>query len=281
MVWHNRRISSKGRRPQWRNKRSLISRLVWREQRYLLGQLRVLVGTVALIFVVGFASERIETISWSDFVAEFPSILSASAEDIAGRASVIDGDTLEIHGQSIRIWGIDAPESAQPCLIQGKPWRCGQKAALALSDQIGQQTVACVERDRDRYGRIVAKCLVAAQDIGAWLVSNGWALDYADYSGGGYSGHESVAAAAKIGIWRGTFDKPWEWRRAKGSPAMDPNAAQGTACTIKGNISENGKIYHLPSQHYYGRTRISPANGERWFCSEDEARAAGWRRAKR
>jgi hypothetical protein len=58
-------------------------------------------------------------------------------------------------------------------------------------------------------------------------------------------------------------------------------AQDGTRCNIKGNVSTRGeKIYHVPGQRYYNETRISASHGERWFCSEEEARAAGWRRSK-
>lgn len=134
-------------------------------------------------------------------------------QTIVGRASVIDGDTFEIQGQTVRIWGIDAPGSAQTCYISGKPWRCGQKAALALADHLGQRTVACYEMDKDRYGRIVGKCSVDAQDIGAWLVEGGWAVDYPEYSRGGYAQYESTASNFKSGIWQGAFDKPLDWRK--------------------------------------------------------------------
>ena len=80
-------------------------------------------------------------------------------EDLIGVASVIDGDTIEIHGQRIRLFGIDAPESRQLCVRPtGERWRCGQQASFALADQIGRATVSCQPRDRDRYGRIVAVC---------------------------------------------------------------------------------------------------------------------------
>jgi endonuclease YncB( thermonuclease family) len=128
-----------------------------------------------------------------------------------GTASVIDGDTLEIHGQRIRLYGIDAPESDQLCKENGQRYRCGQKAAIALSDFIGWRTVSCRQRDTDRYGRIVALCSVSDQDLGTWLVSNGHALAYRKYSLD-YVGAERAAAAARIGIWAGEFDAPWEWR---------------------------------------------------------------------
>jgi endonuclease YncB( thermonuclease family) len=103
--------------------------------------------------------------------------------EIAGVASVIDGDTIEIHGQRIRLHGIDAPEGGQTCLdAAGRNWRCGQRAALALQDLIGRRTVTCHERDVDRYGRIVGQCLVGDLGINEWLVAQGLALAYRHYS---------------------------------------------------------------------------------------------------
>ena len=107
----------------------------------------------------------------------------AAHADMVGVASVIDADTIEIHGQRIRLHGIDAPEGGQICLdAAGQKWRCGQRAALALQDLIGRHTVTCDERDVDRYGRIVGRCLVGEVDINKWLVAQGLALAYRRYS---------------------------------------------------------------------------------------------------
>ncbi len=86
--------------------------------------------------------------------------------DVSGPARIIDGDSLEIAGERIRLHGIDAPESRQLCHLGGKPWQCGKDAANALADKIGRQSVTCKELDRDRYKRIVAKCSVAGEDLG-------------------------------------------------------------------------------------------------------------------
>ena len=132
-----------------------------------------------------------------------------------GQASVIDGDTIEIHDQRIRLQSVDAPEAGQYCtLADSQPWRCGQTAALKLHDFIGNKTVTCEQQGKDRYRRIVAVCSAAGQDLGAWLVENGWALAYERY-GKAYVEHQKRAEAAKVGIWQSRFRKPWEWRKQK------------------------------------------------------------------
>jgi len=205
-----------------------------------------------------------------------------AAPDLVGRASVIDGDTLEIRGVRIRMHGIDAPESRQTCEADDKQYRCGQKAAFALSDMIGNRSVRCDAKDKDRYGRVVAECFAGNTNLNADMVAQGWALAYRRYSKA-YVGQEAEAKAAKLGMWRGTFMAPWDWRKAQRSKnKIKQGATQGSnGCQIKGNISRKGtKIYHVPGGRYYEKTRISTSKGERWFCSEADAQAAGWRRSR-
>jgi len=212
-------------------------------------------------------------------IALLAQISGVAAADITGPAKVIDGDTIKISGAKIRLLGIDAPESAQTCIAKGKSYRCGTSATLALTRRIGGKSVSCEKRDRDRYGRIVAVCHAGGENLNAWLVSEGLALAYRRYSTD-YIDQEQAAREAKRGLWRGGFVKPWQWRKGKrlaGETAAD--AAPG-ACRIKGNISRNGKrIYHLPSGRYYAATKINEGKGERWFCSESDAKKAGWRRS--
>lgn len=209
--------------------------------------------------------------------AVMPSVLHA---DIAGRASVIDGDTIEVHGQRIRLHGIDAPEGAQLCQVKDKSWLCGQQASLALNAKIAGRTVSCKQKDVDRYRRIVAVCFAGGDDLNAWMVAEGWALAYRRYSTE-YVRQESNASAANLGIWRGDFVAPWDWRRGKRlAVAMTQHS---DSCLIKGNISISSgeRIYHVPGGYYYDQTQIDATKGERWFCSEADAQAAGWRRSKR
>ena len=209
-------------------------------------------------------------------LAQIPSLASA---DITGPAKVIDGDTIKIRSAKIRLHGIDAPESAQVCRAEGISYRCGTSATLILARRIAGKPVSCDERDKDRYGRIVAVCKADGEDLNGWLVFEGLALAYRRFSTD-YIDQEQAARDAKRGLWRGDFIEPWQWRKGKrmlGEKAV--NVAPGT-CRIKGNISRKGnRIYHLPNGRYYAATKINEGKGERWFCSESEAKDAGWRRS--
>ncbi|PZA07564.1 excalibur calcium-binding domain-containing protein [Meiothermus sp. Pnk-1] len=148
--------------------------------------------------------------------------LSLAQSILVGRSSVIDGDTLEIQGVRIRLWGVDAVESSQTCLdAAGKPWPCGRRAAFALADFLGQRTVHCEQKDTDRYGRTVAVCSVGGTEVNRWLVAEGWALAYVEYGGSVYLEAQRQAQAARRGVWQGSFQAPWEYRR---NPANPPTA---------------------------------------------------------
>jgi endonuclease YncB( thermonuclease family) len=146
----------------------------------------------------------------------------AIADDLTGQASIIDGDTLEIHRTRIRLWGIDAPETDQLCQNQGgEHYRCGQKSANDLDAFVARRPVACIEVDRDRYRRAVAVCTVSGIDLAEWLVKNGLALDWPQYSKGAYAAAQSEAKRANLGMWGGSFNVPWRYRacrRTGGSP---------------------------------------------------------------
>lgn len=207
-------------------------------------------------------------------------INAASAESISGVASVIDGDTIEIHDTRIRLHGIDAPESSQVCRREnGEEWRCGQTAANLLADIIGRRIVSCESSAMDRYGRAIAVCRVEDHDINKAMVSQGYAVAYRRYSSD-YVDAEKVAKQERRGIWSGAFTMPWDYRRrARLDAGPSTPAAQGS-CVIKGNIGRSGNFtYHMPGDRHYDTTRINTSKGERWFCSAAEAEAAGWHKA--
>lgn len=151
---------------------------------------------------------------WIALVASLGSgaTASMSAPSIQGTASVIDGDTIEIRGERIRLDAIDAPESSQLCLdTSGKRYRCGQKSAIALADMIGRSVVSCKPKGRDRYKRTIAICFKGDTTLNAWMVAQGWAFAYRKY-GEDYIVQEDEARIARRGIWAGSFEMPWNWR---------------------------------------------------------------------
>jgi endonuclease YncB( thermonuclease family) len=133
-------------------------------------------------------------------------------QHLKGMARVIDGDTVEVEGRRVRLHAVDAPEAGQTCLRDGRLYACGQLATRYLAGLIGTAELSCTVRHRDRYGRAVATGSVAdGRDLGAELVSNGWALAYRRY-GKEYVGMEIEAAEARKGIWSGQFIEPSRWR---------------------------------------------------------------------
>tara|TARA_R110002049_G_scaffold46486_5_gene135077 strand:- start:888 stop:1553 length:666 start_codon:yes stop_codon:yes gene_type:complete len=196
----------------------------------------------------------------------------------SGPVRVVDGDTLEVAGIKVRLHAIDAPETDQMCLTrQGTDWACGGWITKVVRDRYSGQTAQCQGIETDRYGRTVARCTALGEDIGGWLVAEGFAFAYVQY-GSDYVEIERRAAAADRGLHAVRMQTPAEHRKAKRSRPVEASGA----CRIKGNISAKGeRIYHTPGQEFYSRTRINTAKGERWFCSEAAARAAGWRRARR
>lgn len=200
------------------------------------------------------------------------------AAEVTGKIRVIDGDTIDLDGTRVRLHGIDAPERDQPCTtLGGQNWGCGDWVTQQVRARYQGAQARCAPVDQDRYGRVVARCFVEGQDIGRAMVADGLAYAYRKYSMD-YDLDEKSAFVADRGIHGFTLQSPARYRltRIKGRTAPDP------ACRIKGNISASGiRIYHVPGQKFYDRTGIRPAQGERWFCSEAQARASGWRAAKR
>lgn len=147
----------------------------------------------------------------------------AQAADLTGQSSVIDGDTIEVHGTRIRLWGIDAPETTQLCRGEDSlQYRCGARAANDLDAFIAKRSVICKPMSLDRYRRTVATCTVGDVDLGDWLVRNGLALDWPRHSRRRYGAVQQQAQEAGRGIWKGSYVEPWLYRaciRAQGRPA--------------------------------------------------------------
>jgi endonuclease YncB( thermonuclease family) len=210
--------------------------------------------------------------------------LCATQERIAGRAEIIDGDSFEIGDRGVRLFGVDAPEGRQSCTRDGRKWACGNEAARKLRTLIGDRAVTCIQRDVDNYGRIVAVCRTGAADLAAEMVRSGFATAYRRYSRD-YVDEENEARAARRGVWSGQFESPEDYRRGdqrEGQTQRRDDRVSSQArcggCAIKGNINGEGeRIYHAPGSPSYDNTVVDESKGERWFRTESEARAAGWR----
>lgn len=196
---------------------------------------------------------------------------------------VIDGDTIEIEGgQKVRYIGIDTPETVHP----SKSVQCYGKEAAEKNKSFVEGKRVRLEKDiseTDKYDRLLRYVYLPAGKTGVdeifvnkVLVQEGYAfsstyppdLKYQDV----FLTTEKEAREAGRGLWGSCgFIAGVETKQT----------APETDCVIKGNISSSGeKIYHLPRQRYYNKTVISESKGERWFCSEDEAKKAGWRKSK-
>ena len=224
----------------------------------------------------------------------------AEAADITGVAKVREGDTVLIGSSRIRLGGIDAPAVDQLCLNNsGERWTCGVAARDELIKHADNKVWTCHVRQTDRRGRQVARCEVDGEDIQKWMVKSGWALSYVRFSHD-YDADEKAAREAKAGMWQGAFIAPWDWRvRNKktailgaAKPPANANAillasasgavAPSPDCTIKGNVNHAGEcIYHRPTSRWYAQIKMQIAKGTRWFCSVEDAEAAGCRETKR
>lgn len=196
------------------------------------------------------------------------------APSVEGIARVLDGDTIEIAGTRIRLEGIDAPEGGQTCArAGGGTWRCGQTASAELQKLIGREQVRCESRGTDSYRRMLGICFVGSTDLNAEMVRRGYAWAFVKYSRT-YVTQEDDARTRGVGIWQAPTIAAWDYRAGRWASADEVTPGD---CPIKGNITSSGRIYHMPWSPWYDKVRIEPGKGERWFCSESEAVAAGWR----
>lgn len=145
----------------------------------------------------------------------------ALAQDVSGRAAASDGDTLNMTGIIIRLHGIDAPELNQNCTRAGQQWSCGKDAAAKLYELVRGREIQCQQRDMDRYGRIVATCMVGTVDLAVAMVDAGLAVALPDFTDR-YVAAEALAREARLGIWGGEFQQPADYRAA--NPAARPKA---------------------------------------------------------
>lgn len=171
--------------------------------------------------------------------------LSVSAQDISGAGRTIDGDSLDMAGIVVRLYGVDAPELNQTCAREGQSWACGKEASAKLAHLVNGAELRCEQRDIDDYDRIVATCTAREVDLGQAMVAAGLAVALPQFSDR-YLGAEARAKAMKLGIWNSDFQRPADYRAANprvhrpkrpGSTARQPIASPSPAGVYYRNCS--------------------------------------------
>jgi hypothetical protein len=214
-----------------------------------------------------------------------------------------DANTLIVDGVIYRLEGVDAPQTDQVCVdAAGAGWWCGVEARDRLKERVGNRAVRCDDKGRDRTfkQRRAGVCWVGDEktSLNQWLVGEGWALNAGPR--GPFKKDQEQARQDRKGLWKGCFVSPEALRRFTISttpmlgaacpkpnnwavrkmlfpdlPAMPPGCAIKARTATRAQIAGYVGIYHLESCASYGRTR----EPHRWFCSEDEAQAAGYRKS--
>lgn len=220
---------------------------------------------------------------------------STAATALVPVAGVVDGDTLRVRiggvTERVRVIGIDTPELAgRECYAQ--------QAASRMQSLVQSRSVRLArddtQADRDRYGRLLRHVsLPDGRLVAEILIEAGMGREYTFAAPhrhqAAYRQAQARARLAGRGIWGAGCATETPPRTLSGtsppsgSPgAPNPGPVQPLAeCRIKGNINRQGeRIYHVPGGRSYDDTKISESKGERWFCSEAQAVAAGWRRAR-
>ena len=232
-------------------------------------------------------------------------LITAAAPAFAAQATIPDGNTLIVDGVTYRLDGIDAPQTDQTCLDdKGAAWTCGIEARDRLREHVGKREVRCTDRGADGSAgkRRVGECFAADETVSLnqWMVRQGWALNLGRSAKGRFKADRDAASAGRAGLWKGCFVAPDDLRRITISTAALFGAAcpkpgnwkaretlfpeypvMPPGCDIKGKsvlrsqVAGYRGIYHLTSCRSYARTKPT----HRWFCSEDEAQAAGFRKS--
>jgi len=229
----------------------------------------------------------------------------AATPGFAAEASIADGNTLILDGVTYRLDGIEAPQTDQTCLDEkGAAWTCGVAARDRLLEHVGKRDVRCTDRGSDSIYRKkrIGECFLAGDttSLNQWMVQQGWALNADRSAKGRFKADRDNASAQRIGLWKGCFISPEDLRRFTISTSALLGAAcpksndwrirntlfpevpaMPAGCDIKGRTGLRSQaagyrgIYHLPSCRSYART----TQPHRWFCSEQEAQAAGYRKS--
>ncbi|MDX2159449.1 MAG: thermonuclease family protein [Hyphomicrobiaceae bacterium] len=237
-------------------------------------------AVAALAGVAGVAYLTQTAIRWPNVSGvTLPAMPFSGTTIVEGRAVVLAADTLQIGGATVRLAGIEAPDPEQRCLRAGnRSWRCGEMAKEAAQRLVRGQVVRCEAGRPDAKAVALGSCRMGESDIAAALVKGGHVFAETGLAPP-YRNAEAEARSARAGLWGiGEPERPEVWR-AKVWAEAKRKAPEG--CPIKGQVANGDRVYLLPWSARYDRVRVSKRRGERWFCSEEEAVAAGFRSASR
>lgn len=253
--------------PQW-SLSAVIARLPGQPRTRAISVMAVcLLGAIGIASMMGFSMRS--PVQVADIIPTF----WGPNEVVAGYAVSLTGDSMRIDGKTVRMADIEAPELTQTCARpNASSWNCGQSALGALRRLTGRNTITCDVQKIDASGHRIGTCRAGDVDLAAEMVRNGHV-----FASGGffptYGSEQSEAQSAKAGLWSGTSRSPQDYRDERWKTASR-DAPQG--CPIKGRVVANGKVYILPWSRNYEKYRVRDGRGDKWFCSEDEARSAGW-----
>ena len=255
----------------------LARAIAWRPPRLPKALRTALAAVAALAALLGGAAWLVNGPGPGVLASALGSLPLIGGKSVKGRTHAVAADTLRVGSTVVRLAGIEAHESEQRCGRGANRWRCSGVAETVLSRLVNGRTVSCSLGGSDEAGRALGRCTVGKTDVAAELVRQGYV-----FAEGGllarYAGEEREARAAKAGLWAGEVERPAEYR-AKLWEEAKRRAPDG--CPIKGQITSSARIYVLPWAPDYERARVQTARGERWFCSEQEAVAAGFKAAQR
>jgi endonuclease YncB( thermonuclease family) len=224
----------------------------------------------------------------------------AAAAELTGVPRIISGNVIAIGKTRLWLTGVSAPGLEQVCLdASGARWPCGVTARDELAKHVGSEAWTCQTEHHEGTERLFGICSVAGEDVGKWLIGAGWAIA-GQHATKDQEAAEAEAKGRKAGLWAGAFIAPREWHRRNAqapklgaldiSPGMRVLLLHGHSgstppspdCAIKGHINRSGTcIYHMPGGRWYARVSMQPDNGDRWFCSQEEAVQANCRETRR
>lgn len=229
-------------------------------------------GALALIYIGGPILRSADGVAVAKFTPDTAKPASVSTA-ISGRAIAVTGDMMRVNGTLVRLSGVEASEAHQPChRANGRRWNCASAAKAGLAHLIRRRTISCTPTGQGDGGTVVAQCHTGETDIATELVRHGYVFAIRSFFGS-LSGEEDAARAAKAGIWQGKILRPQAWRDQEW---QDATREAPDGCPIKGYVRASSKLYALPWATDYDRTKVRTDKGGRWFCSEDDAKAAGF-----